>query len=58
MAGRSSAEFSRGVRDGRDPAQRVITERVARAAARALLAANEELGVESTAKTKRLARKA
>ena len=33
----------------------VISERVARAAARALLAANDKLGVESDEKTKRLA---
>jgi hypothetical protein len=34
----------------------VHNERVARAAARALMAANDKLGVESNEKTKRLAR--
>ena len=44
--------------EARQPADRpVISERVARAAARALLAANEKLGVESDAKTKRLAKR-
>ncbi|MBK5307538.1 MAG: hypothetical protein JJD92_12685 [Frankiaceae bacterium] len=44
-----------GSRDVVTDEPRVISERVARAAARALLAANEKLGVESDAKTKRLA---
>lgn len=34
---------------------RVLSERVARAAARTLLAANEKAGLESTAKTRELA---
>lgn len=37
------------------PDRRVISERVARAAARALLAANKKAGIEPTAKTRDLA---
>jgi hypothetical protein len=55
MTGRSRREVQRGLADRRDPVQRVVTERVARAAARVVLAANDKRGVESSPKTKRLA---
>lgn len=38
-----------------EPAPRVVSERVARAAARALIAVNRKLGVETDERTKRLA---
>lgn len=49
------SEFDRGAEDGRGRADHVPSERVARAAARALVAANEKRGVESSAQVKRLA---
>ncbi len=55
MSGRSTREFRRGVADGGGSEQRVVNERVARAAARVVLAANDKRGVESSAKVKRLA---
>jgi hypothetical protein len=55
MSGRSTRESQRGLAEGRDPEQRMVTERVARAAARVVLTANDKRGVESSSKTKRLA---
>jgi hypothetical protein len=49
------SEFDRGAEDGRGRVDYVPSERVARAAARALVAANEKRGIESSAQVKKLA---
>lgn len=49
------SEFDRGADEGRGRVGHVPSERVARAAARALVAANEKRGVESSPEVKRLA---